>query len=169
MRYLLLIITIISFCCLSCNHSKDKSEATYVEDFYTRNHGFDYIRIPLVKPFELTKLKGENSWCINSFLWKYKGGDIGNVDSIQCNDSIVVGHAQEYIDIENEHFNTPELWFIIDLNAKNISSYSNATEVRNLIGDISLINVDSVHSQYISRGILPWFPDSISSIIAKEY
>lgn len=152
MKYLLSIITIISFCCLSCNHNKGKSESTYVDDFYTRDKGLDYIRIPLVKPFELIKIKGENSWCINTFIWKYKGGDIGNVDSIQWNDSIVVGHAQEYLDIDNEHFNTPELWFIIDLNAKTINSYTDVQEVRNLIGEISLINVDSVRSHYINRG-----------------
>lgn len=169
MKYLLLIIAIISFICLSCVHTRNKPKSISVDDFYTRDKGVDYIRIPLVKPFELIKLKGENSWCINSFIWRYKGGDIAKVDSIQCNDSIVVGYAQEYIDLENEHFNTPELWFVIDLKAKTINSYTNIKNVPCLMKKLSLIKVDSVYSHYINCGILPWFPDSISSPIKKGY
>ena len=36
-------------CCTNTNNRKDSKE-----DFYTRTSGWDYMRIPLIKPFEVT-------------------------------------------------------------------------------------------------------------------
>ena len=157
----LIIFALVAILSLSCNRN-GTTQSIGIDDFYTRNAGWDYKRIPLVEPFELTNLKGNNYWSINSFKWEYPQGDIMPVDSIQCSNSIIVGHAAEYIDPENDKFNTPELWFMIDFKTKQIQSFINRNEIMNIEEFDALMPVDSVYSLFLRERVLPWFPDSIS-------
>lgn len=163
----LLFATILTIT-ISCNYNRNKYQSINIDDFYTRSTSWDYIRIPLVKPFELVNLKGNEGWIINTSLWEYHKGDISAVDSIQCNDTMIAGHAKEYIDFENEKFNTPELWFVINFKTKKIHSFLNYNDFQEIKEANNLMPVDSIYSYFIKEKTLSWFPDSISSLIRNS-
>ena len=49
MKLIMYLYFVLFCCCTNTNNRKDSKE-----DFYTRTSGWDYIRIPLIKPFEVT-------------------------------------------------------------------------------------------------------------------
>lgn len=65
-----LLFAMILTITISCNCNRNKYQSINIDDFYTRNTSWDYIRIPLVKPFELVNLKGNEGWIINTSQWE---------------------------------------------------------------------------------------------------
>ena len=63
MKLIMYLSFVLFCCCTNTNNRKDSKE-----DFYTRTSGWDYMRIPLIKPFEVTK--GGKTKCVNTmFGW----------------------------------------------------------------------------------------------------
>lgn len=171
---ILLLISIFVF--VSCNLVEEKPEN--VVAFYFDVGGFDYSRIPLIKPFELIKVDKE--WNINTSLLPYEKfknvsiyrsyGDFGPIDSIYCKDSIIYGH-KGFFEYKAFGVDIPEWWFLIDMADSNIYSYENRADfIKSLQNqaDIRFMTPDSLHKIFYEDYILPWFDDSLKAELQKH-
>ena len=73
--------------CGSRNLNKEQEDSFYVE-----LGGWDYKRIPLIKPYEIINVNPEidKSWTINlSVSSKLRQGQIGNLKKVSVTDSII--------------------------------------------------------------------------------
>lgn len=65
-----IIFCIVTFSVVSCNFFNKKDETKIItknkntDIFYTENEGLDYIRFPLIKPFDITSIDVEESWLL---------------------------------------------------------------------------------------------------------
>ncbi len=178
MKRKLFILLASLFVFASCSFVEEKPKN--VESFYFYAGGFDYSRIPLIKPFELRKLKGEEEWHINASsvpCEKVKNnsynsyGDFGPIDSIYCKDSIIYGHKAFYQDKAFGEYDTPEWWFVVNMVDSNIYLYENRVDfIKSLKSqeDIPFMLPDSLHEIFDRDYILPWFSDSIKAELQKH-
>jgi len=172
MRYLLIVLLIV-FVGYSCNFMGKKNDKK-IDSYYTRIAGWDYQRMPLIKPFELTKLKGFDTWSINTSELPQMPDDLSPIDSIFCVQSFIFGHKQFYQNPEWEEFITPEMWFVIDVKSQKLITYDrqdlflekNAMFFNNRNG---LMPCDFYFHMFMESGTLPWFEDSIIIQIKTQY
>ncbi len=107
---------------------RDTHIATEGKDpFYERFYGWDYTRLPLVKPFELARMKGFDDWILNTSLLPNVVGGLDVVDSIYCTDKFIYGHQAS--DLEGGR--VEEHWFIIDLKEKKLMLYDSKEDFVN--------------------------------------
>lgn len=91
---------ITGFCLIACQRR---------DTFYTRRVGFDYIRIPLIKPYEAVLLNGQKEWIMNL---RNEGptSSVINIKQIGVGNRVIVLHS------ENSNLNgtkVNEAWFVI--------------------------------------------------------
>ena len=87
----------IFFVLTSCHQFRhaDKHPGQKPEDgFYTDPGDWDDSRIPLIRPYELIKLKGQKDWGI-SLQTPMIDVAIHNVDSVNVIDSVIIVHSGE--------------------------------------------------------------------------
>ncbi|MBS9766952.1 MAG: hypothetical protein KGV44_05370 [Flavobacteriaceae bacterium] len=166
---------IIFFCSLLSLQScfEKKSNKQKVDSFYIRLAGWDYQRIPLIKPLELIKLKGENDWGINTSALQLKtidGGDFSPIDLIFCTQDTILGHKPFYQDPELKKFKTLEYWFYINVKKKKITKYDNEHTFlkEHPKYGYKLKHPDYYFSIFEKKIILPWFNDSIKTQIINN-
>ena len=75
------------------------------------------------------------------------------------------------IDTIHKVFIIPERWFVINVADSSIEAFFSKKDYNNYLNErklsSKLYNIDSIHKQFIETGILPWFPDSIKTRLAK--
>jgi len=92
----LLILMVIS--ALSCRN-----------DFYTRDGGYDYTRIPFIKPYEALMLKGSERWQMNLYNSALNSSII-NIKKINVEKNAIFLYSE---DTNLDGVKVPRAWFII--------------------------------------------------------
>ncbi|WP_182043951.1 hypothetical protein [Moheibacter lacus] len=143
-----------------------------MDEYYTRISGIDYQRIPLIKPFELIKMKGNNSWSLNTSQLPKEAGDLSPIDLIYCTDSFIYGYKSDYQDPEWEQYKTPESWFVIDISNSKLITYTNESDFINtnvtFIEKVKMKSPDFYFNSFKKEYILPWFNDTIKNQLKKD-
>lgn len=140
-----------------------------VDEFYTITGGWDWIRVPLLKPYEAKKIDPEietNTWTIKFF------NSLGpfSIKRIDVKDSIVYLLCGK---MENENKedstlvnlrNVPTGWFAIDVRTKSEKGFSNETEFNEYILQNKYPlpewhDIDSLSRELANGGKVPWIPE----------
>lgn len=88
------LLIIFVFCFYGCNKAEKMKnkilperpyEDAKIDNFYWADSGWDYTMIPLIKPYQLTKLQGQKKWLLNSSVSKNEISDIVPLESISIN------------------------------------------------------------------------------------
>jgi hypothetical protein len=150
----------------SCNQFKNKDK--YEDDFYNSYSGSDYNRLPLIKPFEALKLKGEKYWRLNTSNNLNPIGTTSPVDSINVVGNYIFGHCLKYQDEDLKGYKTPEQWFIIDIEKNKMTFYKKDSQLYNYLKTKSiqdkLLFVDDLTKGFKENYYLPW----ITNIALKK-
>jgi hypothetical protein len=161
------LIILISIC--SCEHTNNnlKKSREVVDDFYTSTGSFgDYIRAPLIKPYELTKTHSGNDWKIKLYTYTIDL-TINNVREVNViKDVIIIYSGETYF----RDLKKPQAWFII-IPAKQIEigfdtkelflSYLSKLDVKNE----KFYDADEVYKKFHKNNKLDWekdFPSPLS-------
>lgn len=169
--YLALFISIYTIVSYYIYYSKYEG----IDNYYTDMSGFDYLRMPLFKPFELMKIptSGPPDWTLHLSDYSsdvcYKNFSLSSfspVDSIFCIDSCIYAHQYYF----NEGiYNSPELWIFIDGINDTLIVYDKRNDfIKNHQNAKNMQPVSYYFSIYEEKVILPWFNDSIKTIINNK-
>ncbi|MBD3907191.1 hypothetical protein NAL32_18850 [Chryseobacterium sp. Ch-15] len=172
----LLAIFIILINCNKTEKMKNKLfperpyEDAKIDKFYWADSGWDYTMIPLIKPFQLIKLQGNDMWQISTGFNKFDEISISPIDNFNLTSSYIYGHKIEEIrNFDNRKVIVPAFWFIIDLKKGtkeiSLSKFNSEQELNIELKKLNLpeifLNPDEVYEQYKQDPVLPWFPEDI--------
>lgn len=156
MKLIMYLYFVLFCCCTNTNNRKDSKE-----DFYTRTSGWDYMRIPLIKPFEVT--------CTDNVQWivdtKIPQTTIQNIQG--PSDVKRVGVYPPYILLyckgEPIVSGQPvkEAWFIINANENRIYGFKTQKDFLLFASDCRLSNlktfdVNNIWQSFSNGKALPW-------------
>lgn len=160
---LYLLLVVLSGCWKSDSKKQQKSG----NDFYTATGGWDFARVPLIKPYVIKKLIDPklpiHPWCIDftssTLLGPY------NVKKVHVRDSIIYILSGK-VDEKNDSTlvgtrNVPTGWFVIDTKQKTEKGFINEKGFYEYINsnNYSLpkwLDVDSLSNAFIRGEKLPW-------------
>ncbi|WP_262148466.1 hypothetical protein [Chryseobacterium foetidum] len=145
-------------------------EDAKIDKFYWADSGWDYTMIPLIKPFQLIKLQGNDMWQISTGFNKFNEISISPIENFNLSSSYIYGHKiVEIRNFENREVIVPPFWFIIDVKKGtkevSLSKFNSEKELNIELKNLNLpeefLNPDEVYEQYKQNPILPWFPENI--------
>lgn len=172
--YVLCLMTLIN-----CDKTKEMKgklfperpyEDAQIDKFYWADSGWDYTMVPLIKPFQLIKLQGDNLWQVSTGFNKFDEISISPIDNVNIVSSYIYGHkAEEIRDFDERKIKVPSFWFIINTkkgaNESSLSKFESEQEFKVKLKELNLpetfFNPDEVFEQYKNDPVLPWFPDDI--------
>ena len=168
------------FCFLSCSKIEKMKEKLFPErpyeesqtdNFYWADSGWDYVLIPLVKPYQLIKLQGKEEWELSTGFNKF--GEIGiyNIKDFNIKNNYIYGYKATDINESDPNYNVPEYWYLINLK-KSVKVEDSALitfrkesdfkkELKKLNLPEEFLTPDEVYEQYKNDPVLPWFPEDI--------
>ncbi|MGL6126640.1 hypothetical protein [Chryseobacterium artocarpi] len=139
-------------------------EDAQIDKFYWSDNGWDYTMIPLLKPYQLTKLQGKEEWMLNTSASKNEISDATPIESISVNTIYIYGIQGERLNFENTEMN-PKVYFLINTKDLNVIFFDKESafkaELKKLNLPETFLNPDEVFEQYKNDPVLPWFPDDI--------
>jgi hypothetical protein len=150
----------------SCFNTKDKGKEKKQDSFYSNTGGWDWVRIPLIKPYAAKKIDPRiksNGWGIKLMSNLYQ---IDRAKKVSIQDSIIYVISgkisdQEDITAIGTH-NFPTAWFIIDTKFKTEKGFPS----KNTFDQYILNNgypvpvwydLDSLSNALEKGEKLPWF------------
>lgn len=150
----IILLLMITGACSDKNESK-KDLAT--EPFYERDAGWDYMRIPLIKPYEAIKLKGSNSWNIKLHALKLQMS-ISNVKKVDVVKNVIVAYADSTL-LKGEE--VPEAWFVIIPDQQIEKGFSKKEDLIDYlstynIDEISLHDIDKISDLFVEKWPIKW-------------
>lgn len=162
----------------NCNKIK-KEMKEHTPDYSYKNAGIDkfyYVRkdlgdtpiIPLIKPYNISSIGNPKEWFLDTFVGKLQndlGGGISPILQFNCHGIYIYGYKPFEKDEEDSSFDSPEKWFIINTQKKELVYFDKEadfkTELKRLNLPEDFLNPDEVYEQYKENPILPWFPEDI--------
>jgi hypothetical protein len=150
------IIIFLTGCCGNKYKYDNHEECS----FYTNSSGYDYIRIPLIRPYEAICIDLEDRrWSIN-----FKNGPlyypaIYDVQKLAVIDSVILVYTDNTSrPVENQE---PLLWFVIDLRKNQELGFSEQVKFNEYLMEMNIhkvkwLYVNDVYHQYVSSNCLPW-------------
>jgi hypothetical protein len=144
----------------SCNIKNDKLSSSKIsrDKFYTDQGDWDDRRIPLLKPYELIRLKGDSQWIMPLYTTSINVS-ITNVMEVNVLDSIIIIHSGETDFIGGM---TPkEAWFIILPNTKIEKGFTKRRDFEKELlamheGAGSFLKANDVYSSFTKKKIVDW-------------
>lgn len=168
------------FCFFSCQKSEKMKhrlfperpyEKANIDKFYWSTEGWDYMVVPLIKPFQLLKLQGSNKWEISTGFNKSHEVGVSDITNFNVSKHYIYGYKAPEIHESDSNFNIPEYWFIIDtekgltIEDSALTKFNNKSDFKVAIKKLNLseefINPDEIFEQYKNDPVLPWFPEDI--------
>ncbi|HWK02142.1 MAG TPA: hypothetical protein VNS58_00830 [Puia sp.] len=144
----------------SCNIKSDRSNSgkKSADKFYTDQGDWDDSRIPLIKPYELIRLKGDSQWIMSLFTTSINVS-ITNVIEVNVLDSIIIVHSGETNFIGG--VNPKEAWFIVLANTKIEKGFTKRRDFEKEllamhVGNAFFIKANSVYSSFTKNKIIKW-------------
>ncbi len=156
---------LVIFSLFSCNFSSKKIKPlnNNKDVFYNKSTGLDYIRFPLIKPFDITYYDAQEIWFIAKRPDSVVYSD--NIHELTLLESKIFVHSIGKTVVGDDFVN--EGWYVYDTNKEDFLK-AFVTEKDFLIYTKS-INVDStklnwqkpedLYKQFKETGCLPWIPN----------
>ncbi len=162
---------------ISCNFSNKKEKIPNknknTDIFYIENEGLDYVRFPLIKPFDITSIDVEQSW----LLGRGHNTDIyaDYISQLIVFKDYVLVHSNGNTIVDSN--SVKEAWYIVDTKEKDFSKdfttekkfLKGFTTKKDFLNYIKSINIDSaklnwqkpadLYKQFKETGCLPWIPN----------
>lgn len=170
---LIVLMTILAGIVLSYGKIKQ-----YMDDraFYTKTHGWDYLRMPLIPPFELNDITfNENmefagKWTLDgphdnddvfNLLMDYQVSNVTKVDIID--DYIFFYCDEEDVKIGDEVIKFESKYVVLNTLNYEASKFSSETDFTEYVKGLGINKVDwkdtaECYKQFRETKILPWFP-----------
>jgi hypothetical protein len=167
-----IIIFLILVLIISCSRNKNKySFANQKEKiFYTKYSGFDYIRFPLIYPYEaINGERGSDKWLIDlCFDFDYESyNSIYKVKGVCVVDSIILAYSTDSIPIIEGR--EPLQWFVIVPSDSIEMGFSSEVELKSYIKQYGITqyewkDVDDTHKEFRKTGCLSWIAGCNGSV-----
>lgn len=168
---LIVFITIFLSGCFFLPEKKQYEVQIPKGSFYHSMGGWDYQRIPLIKPYDaisvdykelgwLIKSKNESdSYLDSNFIKKI---DVKNAIIYVYNDGLEIFGKFESPYYKGEEY--PEVWIIIEPNEKKEVGFTTEKDFLQYIEENNLEipkfrDINDVYEELKERGVLNWFPD----------
>lgn len=164
----LVMLFLLTSCWGQSDNEQVKDQEKEVDKFYTETGGWDWIRVPLIKPYEAKKIDPKletNGWGIKL---QSKLFQIDKVKKIDVQDSVIFilsGKIDNGIDDITAigTLNVPTAWFVIDVKAKTEKGFSSASEFDKYLQSNNYPkphwqDIDSISKMLGNRGQVPWIP-----------
>ncbi|PQL91142.1 hypothetical protein [Apibacter adventoris] len=168
-KIIITIIITVNFISCTQNESKKLNKTQMNKDpFYTENSGYDYIRFPLIKPYETISLNKGEEWAIKSDFKPKTPAEIVKAYGIQKINillrKIIICYCEKYPIIGGEEF--PKAWFIF-IPEKNINKgFTTEQEFRAYLQtqgiqkeQIEWNTPKELYEQFSKTYCLSWIPD----------
>lgn len=157
---------LLFFILCGCEDRSSRNEKNQNE-FYTVTGGWDWIRVPLIKPYQAIKVDPEvetNGWGIKLYSNLYQ---IDKAKRIDVKDSIIyvlsgkVDGKEDFTAIGT--YNLPTAWFILDTRQKTENGFASEAEFRQYIKKNNYFlpqwhDIDSLSKALGEGGKVPWMP-----------
>lgn len=165
-----IIITVITINFISCTqHENVNSNKTQMnkDPFYTENSGYDYIRLPLVKPYELISLDKGNIWGLEGQpkpkLIKEDNTAFG-IKKIEVKSGIILCYCEGHTMVGGEKFDRAWYVFIPEQNInKGFATEQEFITYLQTKGiqkePIEWDTPEKLFEQFSNTHCLPWIPD----------
>ncbi|HEY1201961.1 MAG TPA: hypothetical protein VGE79_13310 [Niastella sp.] len=153
-------LLLISITLSSCRFSKKETKVNNSGDaFYSDLGGFDRPRIPLIKPYELLKVSG-NEWRLELQNPELLTLSIHNVKSVAIQDSLILIYSEggtEFLNMQHQ-----KAWFVIEPGVGSEKGFSDEKEfnkvVNRLRGGIKnqFHSLDSLYKKFEEHKRIVW-------------
>ena len=117
------------------------------KDFYTKRAGWDYSRLPLIKPYQAISIdKSTWSFAMHEFE------STGKIEKLSVSDKKII-----YSDEKGK-------WFVFDTDNKKLLEFNSEEDVITNLKSHNITYTDSKQiedwfDEFISKGYLSWFPE----------
>ncbi|HRH37889.1 MAG TPA: hypothetical protein PK760_06060 [Flavobacteriales bacterium] len=138
----------------------------HYSDYYTKKGGWDYIRMPLIQPYDLESLDGGDRW--DAGYWNGASREPIYADEVVVFDTLFVTYAA--VD-PTPPYSHPEHWALCIPKRKVVIKAATWNDMRNIIverttvtdttywNNISWLDCDSLWARFREKGgSLPWIP-----------
>lgn len=151
---------LISFALSNCRFSQKETKVNNADDaFYSDLGGFDRPRIPLIKPYELLKVSG-NEWRLELQNPELLTLSIHNVKGVDKQDSLILIYSEGGTEFLNMQYQ--KAWFVIEPGVgseKGFSDEKNFNKVVNRLRDgikIHFHSLDSLYKKFEEHKKIMW-------------
>lgn len=126
-------------------------------EYYT-DRGFEQKRLPLIKPYELTKVSA-TEWRMELMTTQLLALSVHNVQRVNVMDKFTLIHSVGGTDL-NQH-TSYDCWFIINQSTNKEEGFGNLGDYhmalyKMQISDTTLLKPDSVYDKFYDTKLLPW-------------
>ncbi|MFT6717070.1 MAG: hypothetical protein ACJA0Q_001721 [Saprospiraceae bacterium] len=169
MNIKIIILAVLVITISSCGLRNRDVKKEQQDEFYSVFGGWDWVRVPLIKPYELKnnspKIDG-SSWGLK--LKTVKWHSTYNVKKVSVEDSVIFVKCGSIGPNDNDKTiigtrNYPTAWYILDLKKDIESAFNNKNDFNTYCEENSYPIptwhlVDSLRVRLSEKGKLPWFP-----------
>jgi hypothetical protein len=155
MKYILISLFINVWLLASCqNTTRHKTN----DVFYSSKGGFDYVRIPLIKPYEAVKLNGSKEWLVNLKTATLQFS-VSNIKEVTIVKGFILLHG---VDTFLKGSTIKEAWFIIipskhiELGFDKYDKFVNYLLANGFERDPGLHNVEEIYLEYMKMDKVNW-------------
>lgn len=138
-----------------------------IDRFYWEASGYDYVVLPLLKPYKLMKLQGDEEWILNTSVIPDEISDLAPTLYLGIKDTYIYGFKPHVSSEKDPEFDMPEKWFIIDTKNHKIAFFKTKEEFKNELQKLQLTQIfldpDKIYESYKDDPVLPWFPEKIKN------
>jgi hypothetical protein len=164
--FLSVLIVLFSFLFLDSCLIFDDDATNIKNDFYAKKGGWDWIRVPLIDPYQVLKANPNSEgseWSINLDYSITKLSNARNVESVFVSDSIIMvlcGNDDEGTNLNNEKCHVA--YYIYDLKRNRFLGFSEQHKFTEYVkgqkySEPKWMNIDTLHKIFASGETLPWF------------
>ncbi len=151
----------------ACKNPNKNNKNRNKDPFYVKDAGFDYVRFPLIKPYEVMSLDRLKSWNIRGGPESKTIADINNIYGIKkiniIGNNIVICYCEDDPIIAGEKY--PNAWFVIltdKLVTKGFTKEEDFIEYLKQQGiekeQIQWSTPKELFKQFSDTYCLPWIP-----------
>jgi hypothetical protein len=160
-----IIYYLIIFIFISCNFSNKKIKPlnNNKDIFYNQSCGLDFIRVPLIKPFDITYYDAQGVWFLVQRPDTLVYSD--NIEELTVLESNIFVHSVGKTVLEDDF--VEESWYIYNTKSKEfLKGFATEKEFSKYLKSIHIDEVRLVwqkpadlYKQFKKTGCLPWIPN----------
>lgn len=164
-NYKIIVLGLFLITFLGCNNVFKKNEKKVIqEEVYTSRGGWDWIRVPLLKPYEVKKIDPDiekNTWVLN-FKRQLRNHAATNVKQVNVIDSTIYIACGDSTLFDFQYVKSA--WYIISLKKNYEIGFTVESEFIKFIQENNYTapywyDLDSLSNVLGMGAKLPWFPN----------